>query len=54
MLFLDLIAKKRDGGRHTPGELAFISRAAAKGLAPDYQLSREGADKWVRAGFPKP
>ena len=39
MLFLDLIAKKRDGGRHTPGELAFVSRAAAKGLVPDYQLS---------------
>ncbi len=39
MLFLDLIAKKRDGGRHTPGELEFVSRAAAKGLVPDYQLS---------------
>jgi pyrimidine-nucleoside phosphorylase len=39
MLFLDLIAKKRDGGRHTPGELAFVARAAAKGLVPDYQLS---------------
>jgi len=39
MLFLDLIAKKRDGGRHTPGELAFVARGAAKGLIPDYQLS---------------
>ncbi|PIR18776.1 MAG: pyrimidine-nucleoside phosphorylase, partial [Elusimicrobia bacterium CG11_big_fil_rev_8_21_14_0_20_64_6] len=39
MLFLDLIAKKRDGGRHTPGELAFVARGAAKGLVPDYQLS---------------
>jgi hypothetical protein len=23
-------------------------------VAPDYKLSRDGADKWVRAGFPKP
>ena len=39
MLLLDLIAKKRDGGRHTPEEFAFISRAAARGEAPDYQLA---------------
>ena len=39
MLFLDLIAKKRDGGRHTPEELDFLARAAARGLVPDYQLS---------------
>jgi len=39
MLFLDLIAKKRDGGRHTPEELAFVARGAAQGLIPDYQLS---------------
>ena len=39
MLFLDLIAKKRDGGRHTPEELQFVARAAAKGLVPDYQLA---------------
>ena len=39
MLFLDLIAKKRDGGRHTDGELEFLARAAAKGLVPDYQLA---------------
>ena len=39
MLFLDLIAKKRDGGRHTPAELEFVARAAATGLVPDYQLS---------------
>jgi len=39
VLFRDLIAKKRDGGRHTPGELDFVARAAAKGLVPDYQLS---------------
>lgn len=39
MLFLDLIAKKRDGGRHTPEELEFVARAAAQGSVPDYQLS---------------
>ncbi|MBI3289342.1 MAG: thymidine phosphorylase [Elusimicrobia bacterium] len=39
MLFLDLIAKKRDGGRHTPEELEFVARASARGLVPDYQLS---------------
>jgi pyrimidine-nucleoside phosphorylase len=39
MLFLDLIAKKRDGGRHTPEELQFVARAAAAGLVPDYQLT---------------
>ncbi len=39
MLFLDLIAKKRDGGRHTPAELAAVARAAADGSVPDYQLS---------------
>ena len=38
MLFLDLIAKKRDGGKHTPGELAFRARRAT-GLVPDYQLA---------------
>ncbi|UPT72819.1 MAG: thymidine phosphorylase [Elusimicrobiota bacterium] len=39
MLFLDLIAKKRDGGRHTPAELELVARGAAKGTVPDYQLS---------------
>ncbi|MBI4371995.1 MAG: thymidine phosphorylase [Elusimicrobia bacterium] len=39
MRFLDLIAKKRDGGRHAPEELAFVAEAAARGLVPDYQLS---------------
>lgn len=39
MRFLDLIAKKRDGGRHTPEELQAVARAAAQGLAKDYQLS---------------
>jgi len=39
MLFLDLIAKKRDGGRHSAEELEFVARGAAKGLVPDYQLA---------------
>jgi len=39
MLFLDLIAKKRDGGTHTREELAFTANGAAKGTIPDYQLT---------------
>ncbi|MBI5631222.1 MAG: thymidine phosphorylase [Elusimicrobia bacterium] len=39
MRLLDLIAKKRDGGRHGAEELRFIAEAAARGSAPDYQLS---------------
>ena len=39
MIFLDLIAKKRDGESHSAAELDFIARAAAQGLVPDYQLS---------------
>ena len=39
MLFLDLIAKKRDGGRHTAEELEFVARGAADGSLPDYQLA---------------
>ncbi len=36
---LDLIAKKREGGTHSPEELEFVARAAAGGSVPDYQLS---------------
>ena len=39
MRMLDLIAKKREGGEHSPEELDFIARAAAQGSVPDYQLS---------------
>jgi len=39
MLFLDLIAKKRDGGRHSAPELEFIADGAARGSIPDYQLA---------------
>ncbi|MDE2291775.1 MAG: thymidine phosphorylase [Elusimicrobia bacterium] len=43
---LDLIIKKRDGGVHTPEEVAFIVRAAAEGSVPDYQLS-----SWLMAAL---
>lgn len=36
---LDIIAKKREGARHSPEELRFIARGAAAGEIPDYQLS---------------
>lgn len=41
MRLLDLIAKKRDGGSHTPEELEFIASCASGkgGQAPDYQLA---------------
>jgi pyrimidine-nucleoside phosphorylase len=39
LLFLDLIAKKRDGGRHSAAELEFIAGAAARSLVHDYQLA---------------
>ena len=35
----DLIAKKRDGGKHTPEELKFLAGVASNGNAPDYQLA---------------
>ncbi len=39
MRFLDLIAKKRDGGVHTEEELRQVAQAASDGAVPDYQLS---------------
>ncbi|MBI5200879.1 MAG: thymidine phosphorylase, partial [Elusimicrobia bacterium] len=39
MRLLDLIAKKRDGGVHTPDELEYIASCASSGSEPDYQLS---------------
>lgn len=36
---LDLIAKKRTGGVHSPEEIRFIARGAAAEMIPDYQLS---------------
>ena len=39
MTLRDLIRKKRDGGELSAEELIFFANAAAKGTAPDYQLS---------------
>jgi pyrimidine-nucleoside phosphorylase len=39
MRMLDLIAKKRTGGRHSPEEIRFIVQGAARETIPDYQLS---------------
>ncbi len=39
MRMIDLLAKKRTGGKHTPDEIAFIADGASKGSIPDYQLS---------------
>jgi len=36
---LDLIAKKRDKGEHSPEEIAFIVRGASDASVPDYQLT---------------
>lgn len=36
---VDLIAKKREGGCHTPDEIRFVARGAAAGTIADYQLS---------------
>lgn len=39
MRTIDLIAKKRDGGEHTPAEIGFLIEGATRGTIPDYQLS---------------
>ena len=39
MRTLDLIAKKRDGGRHTDAEIQFLVDGCTGGDIPDYQLS---------------
>jgi pyrimidine-nucleoside phosphorylase len=46
MRLLDLIAKKRDGGRHSPEEIAFLARCASDQGVPDYQLAA-----WLMAVF---
>jgi pyrimidine-nucleoside phosphorylase len=35
----ELIAKKRDGGEHTPEEINFIIRSVTDGTMPDYQIA---------------
>lgn len=39
MKMIQLIEQKRDGGHHTPAELAWLMRGAVDGSIPDYQLS---------------
>lgn len=36
---IDLIAKKREGGRHTEEEIRYVAEGACSGMIPDYQLS---------------
>jgi len=49
MNFVDIIAKKRDGGANTEDELRTIARGAADGTIPDYQLSA-----WLMAAYLNP
>ena len=45
MRMIDLIAKKRDGSRHSPEEIRFIVQGAASGELPD-----EGTLSWWNFG----
>lgn len=49
MTLQEIIAVRRDGGRHTQQELEFLARAAADGSGPDYQLSA-----WLMAAYLHP
>jgi pyrimidine-nucleoside phosphorylase len=46
---VELIAKKRDKGKHTYEELTALAQGAAKGTLPDYQLSA-----WLMAAYLNP
>jgi pyrimidine-nucleoside phosphorylase len=46
MRMIDIIIKKRDGGKLTYKEFEFIAKGAAGGFIPDYQLS-----SWLMACF---
>ena len=49
MDFLEIIAKRRDGGKHSQKELEFLACGAAKGKIPDYQIAA-----WLMAAYLKP
>ena len=49
MTFLPIISRRRDGGRHTEGELRDLARGAAEGSVPDYQLAA-----WLMAAYLNP
>ncbi len=46
MQFKELIQKKRDGGKHTSEELAFLIEQVTAGKVPDYQIAA-----WLMAVF---
>ncbi len=49
MTLLPIIARRRDGGRHSADELRTLAQAAAEGSAPDYQIAA-----WLMAAYLKP
>lgn len=49
MDFQSIIATRRDGKRHSDGQLRFLAKGAADGSIPDYQLSA-----WLMAAFLNP
>lgn len=49
MNFIDIIAAKRDGHKHTKPELEWLAKAAASGSVADYQLAA-----WLMAAYLHP
>jgi pyrimidine-nucleoside phosphorylase len=47
--FIDILAARRDGGRHTFEDLKLLADGAASGEIPDYQLAA-----WLMAAYLKP
>jgi pyrimidine-nucleoside phosphorylase len=48
MRAVDLIRKKRDGGEHTPDEIAFLISGYTSGRLPDYQMAAWLMAAWLR------